>query len=338
MGNVLGHAERWEEADPEAEAEIDRSALAGKKVNKAGKLVDEHGSIFGVVVEGDTDALVGKVSDRMGQIWDNGGNIVGRAELLPETERGGQKEGPFASFLPCRVQKDGTVTGADGKIRGKLDQGDGTALEGHEVDKDGDVIDSNGNAIGHAIRFDPEEKEKRGSPCAGFKVNKEGDVVDENGDLIGKLTAGDITQCHGKEVDEDGDVVDNKGTTVGHVTPIEEIRAEEEASGPSEEEIAAQQQQQQLAEQQEKDKKLAQRMNQCLEDTLEKVQPLLKQMVEVSHIIYITTPCPFSHTNILTLAHQPRGAKRRKGPRPRPTSQGRPAHDRERRSNPPGLQ
>ena len=84
----------------QAEKVIDRAQLAGKRVNMAGKLVDENGSIFGIVVEGDPAALVGKVSDREGQIWDEGGNIVGRAEILPETERGGHKEGPFASFLP----------------------------------------------------------------------------------------------------------------------------------------------------------------------------------------------------------------------------------------------
>ena len=277
MGNVLGHAERWEEADPEAEKEIDRSQLAGKRVNKAGKLVDEHGSIYGVVVEGDPAALVGKVSDRNGQIWDDGGNIVGRAELLPETERGGQKEGPFASFLPCKVQKDGTVLGSDGKVRGKLIEGDATALENHDVDKDGDVVDSNGNAVGKAQRYEPEEQEKEDHPCKGFKVNGEGNVVDGKGDLIGKLTAGEIAQCHGKEVDGDGDVVDSKGTTVGHVTPLADLGPE----GLTEQELALQQQQQEALATAEKDKKLCLRMCTTLDDTLDKVQPLLKQMVEV---------------------------------------------------------
>jgi hypothetical protein len=54
-GNVLGKAERYQEDEPEEvpeevpEAE-DLSALEGKKVNKAGNVVDENGKLFGRVM------------------------------------------------------------------------------------------------------------------------------------------------------------------------------------------------------------------------------------------------------------------------------------------------
>jgi hypothetical protein len=36
-------------------------------------------------------------------------------------------------------------------------------------------------------------------PAAGFKVNREGNVVDQNGDVIAKLIDGDATKCAGKK-------------------------------------------------------------------------------------------------------------------------------------------
>ncbi|KAL8366858.1 hypothetical protein RB595_005021 [Gaeumannomyces hyphopodioides] len=60
-GNVVGKAERWEpEPEPEAEPEpeVDRSILAGKRVNKAGNVVNGSGTIFGKVVEGDAKRIV----------------------------------------------------------------------------------------------------------------------------------------------------------------------------------------------------------------------------------------------------------------------------------------
>jgi ribosomal protein L13 len=184
VGNVLGKAERWdgpeEEAVPEPE-KIDMSALAGKRVNKVGNVVDSHGEIYGRLVEGDPKKLAGKMCDKDGNVWSEGGNIVGRAELVPESERAGQKEGPFAGFDSPKVTKDGLVADSKGVTIGRLIQGDGKQLYGKEVDDDGDVLDKNGNTIGRAERWEPEEKQKAHNPVAGRKVNREGNVVDEDG-------------------------------------------------------------------------------------------------------------------------------------------------------------
>lgn len=72
-------------------------------------------------------------------VWSEGGNIVGRAELVPESERAGQKEGPFAGFEGAKVTKDGLVADASGVTIGRLIEGDGKKLYGKEVDSDGDV-------------------------------------------------------------------------------------------------------------------------------------------------------------------------------------------------------
>jgi hypothetical protein len=236
LGNVLGRAERWiEEDEPEPEPEVvDRSALAGKRVNKAGNVVDSHGDIYGVLVEGDPKKLAGRMCDKNGHVFDEGGNVVGRAELVPESERAGQKEGPFAGFASPTVTKDGKVVDAKGTIIGQLTEGDAKKLYGKEVDPDGDVLDKNGNAVGKAERWEePEEevKEVVHSSLFGRKVNKEGNVVDENGDTIAKLTDGNIKQCAGKQVDDEGDVYNAKGQLVGHVTLLEDIE-QEKTHGP----------------------------------------------------------------------------------------------------------
>ena len=69
-----------------------------------------------------------------------------------------------------------------------------------QVDDDGDIVDKNGNVIGHAERWEPEQKERQISPMSGLRVNKEGEVRDKNGDVIGRLTEGQLTTCIGKEM------------------------------------------------------------------------------------------------------------------------------------------
>ena len=285
VGNVLGKAERWTEEEAPEPEKIDMSALAGKRVNKLGNLVDSHGSIYGRLVEGDAKKLVGKMSDKNGDIWDDGGKVVGKAELVPESEREGQKEGPFTGFDSPTVTKDGKVADAKGTIIGRLIEGEAKKLYGKKVDTDGDVVDSNGNSLGKAERWEEEEKQKAHSPVEGRKVNREGNVVDENGDLIAKLTEGEITKCSGKEIDADGDVYNSKNQVIGHVTLLDEIPAEpepepevvEEEPKESQEEIDARKQVEQ-------DTKLASRMAFSIQESIDKISPILKNITDVSTI------------------------------------------------------
>lgn len=270
-GNVIGKAERWEpepEAEPEPEPEVDRSILAGKRVNKAGNVVDGSGVIFGHVVEGDVKRMVGRMCNKNGEILSESGDVLGRAEVVSEGEREGLKEGPFAELEGCTVAKDGTVVTPSGDIVGRLISGDGKVLFGRPVDEDGDVLDRNGNVIGKAERWEPEEVEKKKNAMSGRRVNREGNVVDEDGNIIGKLTSGDPNICNGKEIDDDGDVVDQKGTVVGHCTLLQDLPKET----PEEKE---------KAEQLERDKKLAAQMSVCIEQCLDKIRPICKMITEV---------------------------------------------------------
>jgi len=139
-------------------------------------------------------------------------------------------------------------------------------------------LDRNGNTLGRAERWEEEEKQKAHNPVAGRKVNREGLVVDENGDTIAKLTDGDITKCSGKEIDEDGDVYNQKGQVIGHVTLLDDIPPEPEVEAEPEpeetpEEIEARKQL-------ETDKKLAGQMAMCIQQSLDKINPILKMITE----------------------------------------------------------
>lgn len=265
-GNVKGHAEPWEE---EEQAPVDLSRLSGTKINKAGFAVDGSGQVIGRVVEGDVGHMVGKKVDGEGQIWDDSGNVIGRCELVTGID---QQEGPFAGFDGLQINKDGTVTTPAGDIVGRVIEGDIKKLLGHTVDEDGDINDKNGNTIGRAERWEPEEKERRKNPMSGHRVNKEGEVRDENGDLMGKLTMGDLGHCVGQEIDDAGNVVDVDGNKIGEVTLIENID-EETYEGPTEEELAE-------AAKREEEREIAAKMGAICQQTLERMQPICKQITD----------------------------------------------------------
>ena len=164
---------------------------------------------------------------------------------------------------------DGVVVDGD-RIVGRLTEGDAKRLVGRKVDEDGDVLDKNGNTIGKAERWEPEEKKRDVNPMSGRKITKEGEVRDVDGNLIGKLTSGNLATLVGKTIDDNGFVVDNDGNKLGECTLLDNI-PEEAPEGPSPEE-----------EQKETDRKLAEKMSNILRQTLEQVKPVCNMIAEVS--------------------------------------------------------
>lgn len=278
FGNVKGHAEPYEIPEEEEEAPEDLSALAGKTVNKQGKVVDQQGNIFGEVVEGDPKKLVGCKVDGQGQIWSNDGKVIGKAGLIQGGDDG-RAEGPFSNFESTEVTKDGYVVNPAGDIIGRITEGDVKKLVGRHVDDDGDITDKNGNVIGHAERWEPEQKEREVNPMSGLRVNREGEVRDKNGDLIGRLTAGNLPHCIGKEINDNGDVIDQDGNKVGEVTLLENIPQEEEEEGPTEEELKAQE-----------EREVAKNIGNIINQTIEKMDPICKQITEVCVFLPFIVP------------------------------------------------
>ncbi|KAI0477545.1 hypothetical protein GGR56DRAFT_665501 [Xylariaceae sp. FL0804] len=277
-GNTLGRAERWEPEEKEPEPEIDMSSLAGKRINKQGNAVDKHGDIYGRVIEGNLSRLVGKMCDKLGFIRNEGGDVIGKCELVPEAEREGMKEGPFIELSGCVVTKEGKVVTPGGDVVGRLVSGDPKVLAGRPVDDDGDILDKNGNVLGHAERWEEPEVEKDVNPMSGRRVNREGNVVDENGDLMGKLTSGELSECAGKKIDDDGDVVDGKGNRVGHCSLLSEIPEPE----PEEPEETEEEREARL--QVEQDRKIANQIAYCIEQSLDKIKPICRMITDKINI------------------------------------------------------
>lgn len=263
----------------EDESKPDLSALKGGKVNKAGNVISPGGDLVGRINQGVLRNLIGKGVDENGIIYNDSGKQIGVAELIPDDEREEMMKGPgpFEAFPDAKVDKEGYVA-SDGERVGKVVEGDAKKLRGMSVDADGDIVDRIGNTLGRAERWEepePEkEEEKPKHGAAGRPVNRQGEVCDESGNVIAKLTWGEVDQCAGKEVDGDGDVSNSKGSTIGHVTMIQDIPAEEPEEGESEED-------KQKREEAEKEKKLAQQMAYCIQQTLDRVNPICSKITRV---------------------------------------------------------
>lgn len=274
-GNVIGRAEPYTPSEPSEESEEDLSELDGMTVNKFGNIVDETGAVFGRLVSGNPKKLNGKKVDGEGQIWSDDGKVLGNAELIPAAERE-RPEGVFYGLDDLTVTKDGSVVTSEKEVVGRLIDGDLKRLVGRAVDEDGEIVDKVGNIIGCAERWTPEERQRDINPMSGRKVNREGEVRDIDGNLIGRLTTGNLKALIGKVVDDNGYIIDNDGNKIGECTLEENLPDAEPEPEP---EISPEEAEQQAKEQHDKD--LAKKISTVIQQTLESVEPLCKQITEV---------------------------------------------------------
>ncbi|KAJ9197395.1 hypothetical protein DTO164E3_5828 [Paecilomyces variotii] len=217
-GNVVGHAERWEEPEEPEPEKPDLSVVNGLTPNKAGNVIGPNQVPIARVVEGNPKELAGKKIDGEGQIWNDSGKVIGRVELIPEDERETKPEGPFAGLEGLVVNKEGFVEDEEGSIVGKVVEGDPKKLRGRAVDEDGDIVDKHGNVKGHVEPYEPPEEEfpeEDLSALAGKVVNKAGNVVDEHGTVFGRITSGDPKKLAGKKVDGQGQIWSDDGKVIG---------------------------------------------------------------------------------------------------------------------------
>ncbi|OJD25486.1 hypothetical protein ACJ73_03150 [Blastomyces percursus] len=229
-GNVVGHAERYEEPEPEPEPEKeDLSTLKGLVPNKQGNVMGPDGIPIGRVIDGNPKELAGKTIDENGRIWNDYGKPIGQCELIPEDERETKTEGPFAGLEGLIVVNDGLVEDENSNIVGKFVKGDAKKLRGRAVDEDGDIVDKYGNVKGHVEPYEPPEEEVQEedlSPLAGKTINKAGNIVDEFGVAIGRLVSGDPKKLSGKKVDDKGKIWGDKGQVIGKVELVPEAERE----------------------------------------------------------------------------------------------------------------
>lgn len=85
--------------------------------------------------------MVGKSVDSEDEIWSNG-KVIGRAEPIPDDEKGDSSDGPFSNFPDALVEKAGDIL-FESNVIGKLIEGNAKNLAGRKVDQDGDILDRN---------------------------------------------------------------------------------------------------------------------------------------------------------------------------------------------------
>lgn len=220
-GNLIGHAEPWEEPESEPE-EVDLSSLEGLSPNKLGFVFGPDGALVGRVTEGNLKRVVGRAIDHEGQLWGDDGEVIGRVELIPEEER--EVPAPFSDLGDLMVGEDGLVETEEGEVVGRIMEGDPKKLRGKAVDEDGDILDKRGNVIGRAEPYTPsepsEEPEEDLSELDGMTVNKFGNIVDETGAVFGRLVSGNPKKLNGKKVDGEGQIWSDDGKVLGNAELI----------------------------------------------------------------------------------------------------------------------
>lgn len=206
------------------------SILEGLKINKMGNVVDANGNPIGKVKSGELKKLVGRMPDKEGKVWDDRGNVIGEVEVLPEPVK--NEASPFEDFPDATVDKFGKVI-FNGRQVGVVVGDDWTKLIGKKVDAEGDIIDKNGNVVGHAERQEeeepeePQEEEIDYSMLKDKKVNKLGNVVDDKGQIWGHVVQGIVKNLAGKKVGDKGQIFNDAGKVIGQAEPVPESERQE---------------------------------------------------------------------------------------------------------------
>lgn len=82
-----------------------------------------------------------------------------------------------------------------------------------------DANDSSQNLIENNIKYEKPSKPTL-EDLVGKKVNKDGSVVDDQGNVLGKVSR-DLSYLDGKVVNENGDIVDDSGNVYGKAEPVD---------------------------------------------------------------------------------------------------------------------
>lgn len=254
------------------------SGLGELFVKESGYIEDADGEVVGRIVEGDPKSLRGHTVDISGEILDQYGNVNGRAEPyeVPEEE---EDEEDLSALEGGTVNKLGNVVDEHGTILGRIVAGNPKKLSGKKVDGNGQVWSDNGKVIGQAELIPEDEREKPEGIFFGLDgliVGKDGLVMDPSGEVVGRLTEGDNQRLMGRAVDEDGEIIDKTGNVIGRAERYTPEEQPEPEISPEE------------AEKQHKEKEdieLAKKMCTILQQTIDSVGPICKEITQVSSLI-----------------------------------------------------
>jgi hypothetical protein len=282
-GYVVGRAEMIkpepEEEEPKEEEKkpfnpneaVDEDS---PEVKKSGKILDMDDNVVGNIDKKLAAKLVGFKVDPQGNVIDNDGHIVATAEMI-KVEEEKKPFNPNASVdeNSPEVKRSGKVVDMDDNIVGSVDKNLAPKLVGFKVDDDGNVIDNEGHIVARAEMIPVEEKEDPNKPFNpntmvdehSPRVRKSGKVVDEDDNIVGEVEKSSAHKLAGFPVDDDGNIIDGEGHIVGKAK-MHGKKTEEQLKEEAEEEEY---------------RKIADQMSQCIQTSLDKIKPVLKNITDL---------------------------------------------------------
>ncbi|CEJ00928.1 hypothetical protein RMCBS344292_14968 [Rhizopus microsporus] len=230
--------------------------LVGKKVNKSGLVIDKKsGSIIGRLVEGKAKKLTSKKIGENGVIADEKGNTIGRVEPVD------QDASDETSDSESDDERSPNSTGArelkETKSKGADESGDGgRAIEQNKRDAEKPEDDNSSN----------QAEEKR-------EAKKSDDENKDTESITKHSSPHPLVDEHPAEVKKSGKVVDKNDNIVGNVDKQIAHNNAEMIKQKTDEEYKEEAEEEEY-------KKLADSMSNAIEQSLDKIKPILKMITE----------------------------------------------------------
>lgn len=147
--------EQAEDTTDQATKTINNIAeLADRPVSESGEIKDDNGNTIGKLVEGNPEDLAGYAPDKEGNILDDDGDLIGRVEIASQAEEAAEEVPEakpitdIAALADRPVSASGAIKDDQGKPIGKLVEGNAEDLAGYAPDKEGNILDDDGDLIG----------------------------------------------------------------------------------------------------------------------------------------------------------------------------------------------
>ncbi|GKZ28830.1 hypothetical protein AbraIFM66950_001081 [Aspergillus brasiliensis] len=237
-GSVQEQAQ--ETTDQAKETINDIAELADRPVSESGEIKDDDGNTIGKLVEGNPEDLAGYAPDKEGNILDDDGDLVGRVEIASQAQEAAEAAPEakpitdIAALADRPVSASGAIKDEQGKPIGKLVEGNPEDLAGYAPDKEGNVLDDDGDLIGRVEIASQAQEAASAAPeakpitdiaaLADRPLSASGAIKDEQGKPIGKLVEGNPEDLAGYAPDKEGNVLDDDGDLIGRVEIASQAR------------------------------------------------------------------------------------------------------------------
>ncbi|KAG1448772.1 hypothetical protein G6F56_008848 [Rhizopus delemar] len=302
-GNIVGKAEMLKKEEVQEEAQEDKEEGEKKfsnpypwinefspEVKKSGKVFDKDDNLVGTVDKRAADKMAGFKVDDEGNIIDHDGNIVGKAEMIKEEVKEEEGEKKFSNPYPWinefspEVRKSGKVVDNDDNVIGSVEKRAADKLAGFKVDDEGNIISHEGNIVGKAELFKEEAKEegekKFSNPYPRInefspEVKSSGKVLDKDDNIVGSVEKHAAHNLVGFKVDDEGNIINHEGNIVGKAEMYKEKTDEEKQKEREEHQKVVDKEKEE-----EEYRKLANLMSNSIQQSLDKIKPVLKMITE----------------------------------------------------------